>query len=90
MSGGTFKGHKFSLLMKRVPTYLDFTEGRITEVPSTDSLPASNVQLPIGYVVMNTTNTDPADYLGYGYWVYLGFSLIGLTTVYFYKNSDIP
>lgn len=76
--------------MERVPTYLDFTEGRITEVPSTDSLPASNVQLPIGYVVMNTTNTDPADDLGYGYWVSLGSQTIGATTVYYYENSIAP
>jgi len=74
----------------RTPVYLDFAEGRMIEVPSTDTIPTSNVQLPIGYVVANTTNTDPATELGYGYWVSLGSQTIGATTVYYYENSIAP
>lgn len=77
-------------MAERIPMYLDFEEGRMTAIPSTDTIPASNFQLPIGYVVSNTTNTDPATELGYGYWVSLGSQTIGATTVYYFENSIAP
>lgn len=77
-------------MAERVPLYLDFAEGKLIEVPSTDTIPASNVQMPIGYVYVTTLSKDPADDLGYGYWVLLGSQTIGSTTVYYYENSYAP
>ena len=77
-------------MAERVPMYLDFAEGRMTEVHSTDTIPASNVQLPIGYVVSNTTNTNPVTELGYGTWDNLGSLTVGSTTVYFFEHIIAP
>lgn len=53
-------------MAERIPTYIDFASGELVNVATADTLPLSNIQLPIGYVVSNTTNTDPATELGYG------------------------
>ena len=72
-------------MAERIPTYIDFASGELVNVATADTLPLSNVQLPIGYVVSNTTNTDPATELGYGNWTALGSQTIGATTVYYYE-----
>lgn len=77
-------------MAERIPMYLDFEAGELVEVASTDSLPVSNIQLPISYVYSTTKNADPALDLGYGYWNYLGSQTIGSTTVYYYENSVAP
>ena len=74
----------------RIPTYIDFESGEIKEVASADSLPKSNIQLPETYVVMNTTNVNPATDLGYGSWNLLGSTTIGSTTVYYYELVSPP
>ncbi len=72
-------------MAEKIPTYIDFESGEIKEVASTDSLPKSNIQLPEAYVVMNTTNVNPATDLGYGSWNLLGSTTIGSTMVYFFE-----
>ncbi len=72
---------------QRTPIYLDFEAGEIKQFDEFDVLPNSVVQLPIGYVLSNTTNTNPYDDLGYGNWVLLGTVVIGATTVYYFENQ---
>lgn len=73
-------------MAERTPTYIDFANGEVKELETGDSIPPSMFQLPIGYVVSNTTNTDPATELGYGTWDALGSLTVGTTTVYFFEN----
>lgn len=67
--------------------YLDFPEGQLKPFEAGDTIATALTQLPIGYVLSNTTNTDPTTDLGYGNWVYLGSQTIGSTTVYYYENT---
>lgn len=69
--------------MAQTPVYLDFLNGQLVEAP--DGVALKNV-LPYDYVVCNTSNTDPANDLGYGTWTYLGSQTIGVTTVYYYVS----
>lgn len=71
-------------MAERTLYYLDFDAGEFK--PLEDGDVATNLQVPIGYVVMNTTNTDPATELGYGTWSALGSNTIGATTVYYFEN----
>lgn len=71
--------------------YFDTLTGLWTDFTASDTIPATAVPLnieifPIGYVVMNTDNSDPATDFGYGSWQSLGSSTIGATTVYFYER----
>jgi hypothetical protein len=72
----------------RTVTYIDFAEGKIKSFETGDTISPEVVQgvVPANYVVMNTTNTDPATDLGWGTWSYLGSQTIGVTTVYYYEN----
>lgn len=75
-------------MAERTPLYLDFYNGEVTEIPDGDSLPASSYQFPIGYVLINTTNTDPFDDLGYGAWTARGSASQGGTTIYYWQRSE--
>lgn len=72
----------------RTVTYLDFAAGEIKSFEEGDTIAPSVVQgtVPANYVVMNTTNTDPAIDLGWGTWSYLGSQVIGAATIYYYEN----
>lgn len=71
-------------MAQRVLLYLDFENGAVTEMQSGDEVPLLN--LPIGYVISNTDNSDPGTSLGYGAWSYLGSQTIGSRTVYYYER----
>ena len=74
-------------MASRIPLYLDFLEGNVLPFDAGDTMPVGNqFQFPVGYVVSNTTNTDPNTDLGYGAWDYLGSQTIGAATVYYYER----
>ena len=79
-------------MAERTPIYLDFAEGKVVELASSDTIPVSNI--PTGYihavnnVIMNTTNINPSGTLGYGSWTSLGSGTIGATTVYYFERTD--
>lgn len=71
--------------------YFDTETGLWTDFTSSDTIPATAVPgdvefFPVGYVVINTDNSDPATALGYGDWQSLGSGTIGVTTVYYYER----
>jgi hypothetical protein len=70
--------------MAITPVYLDFANGSLEEIPTNDVVIGV---VPVNYVVMNTDNSDPATYMGYGTWTSLGNNTIGATTVYYYKRT---
>lgn len=72
--------------MAIIPVYLDFASGTLLPVNAASSDIIIGV-FPTNYVVMNTDNSDPGVYLGYGTWVSLGSSVIGVTTIYYYKRT---
>lgn len=72
-------------MAERLLYYLDFEAGEFKPLDEGDV--ATNLQLPLGYVVANTSNTDPATELGYGYWLSLGSQTIGATTVYYFERA---
>jgi hypothetical protein len=76
-------------MAERELRYLDFEAGELKPFETGDSISLSVVQLPIGYVVSNTTNTDPATELGYGNWDAIGTQTIGAVTVYYFENVAV-
>lgn len=72
----------------RTVTYLDFAAGEIKSFETGDTISPEVVGgiYPVGYVVMNTTNTDPATELGFGTWTMIGTQVIGAVTVYYFEN----
>ena len=78
-------------MASRIPLYVDFEAGQIVAFADNDTMPVGNqFQFPVGYVVSNTTNTDPNTDLGYGAWDYVGSQTIGAATVYYYERVVVP
>lgn len=76
-------------MAERIPLYLDFESGHISEFGGSDTLPEANAMaLPVGAVLGMDTNTNPADYIGYGTWANIGNQVIGAVTVYYFQRTD--
>jgi hypothetical protein len=75
--------------MALIPLYLNFSTGEVEPVVNDDGSTSDVVAglMPLNYVVMNTDNTNPATYLGYGTWTSLGSATVGVTTIYYYKRT---